>query len=993
MIANRAAIGKDLLQRRTPEDMEPNLGVENVASVLSLVKEIDKKALTYKVTPQAIDFKIERCKALSNPNTTSSLSASALLYSSESTLSRDLAFTHRRVQKAREVVGVKRAKSQIDLQGSLHNADIARQEASTILADFGISLTQPISNKSDLSLLYQKGIYSSNYEREKAEGSPTSIPRNGDGFSMLIDSGGSALWDDSSMLDQRQSTNFLVTGEETPKWGQGMSYTEEIATPQVNGLSQVNGSSLLETPSLSLPLIRTLGKSELSQISQMPKANELELEQFRSIDEKFISSEILPDDPYQRIKPNWRKYKYQGLLQGRSLAGRSVAHVRSTDSTNLHLKPKAIVTAASMPDLPTACPKDDIVTNTHSRLGLAPLEIQKRQPKRAATNHRGVHSSNRPSSSVLRPPSTTSQGDTIGFLGIPRNQLSQSSQDNSKVLRAHLDAARLREQKITSNLRLRLFRYRQKVPLAMQGPQGGMVRVAAILRAAQSRQIMQMRVKSFNLARRKREIAKKESSVKIQACWRRYTARSKYIARQRAKRIQAHEAWAQRVKDDAYRQKLSYRILSIFGMEPSLATDDLRRKKRWQRRVAKMLGLEGKIYISQSEQFRTGQEIVIRHKGHKFDFSRGEIMSKVKNHHTKAQVFLFDLSKVAEVNIEHIHVPKGFYQRLIRRKKAEMDADHLKSRSWFGMDINDKWDRRERFIYNFKKKRKLKRYDKEYLRQKNTKEEKLKLAGRQAERDGKTLEEVLPAETLATLRSPPEVGDHPKFFSPYNIRSWTQTVNSSLDLRDAAEWESSMNRESQQIVWRNVIDGEKRRCKPGVLVSTRDIIWRYTMGNIREFYRLRTIQGYQRIVWDHGGERSQLGEYGAAKKKQMEELRDKSNNGGGGLSAIIGEGDPLNEGLTEDDPDFVLPWAEEDSSSEPGKSIWVRRRKSDGEIIKSSDEIPDELLTKEERERKEQEARADELKQKEAKEKLIEMQVAKEKRAREKKMRQRRRKK
>ena len=108
----------------------------------------------------------------------------------------------------------------------------------------------------------------------------------------------------------------------------------------------------------------------------------------------------------------------------------------------------------------------------------------------------------------------------------------------------------------------------------------------------------------------------------------------------------------------------------------------------------------------------------------------------------------------------------------------------------------------------------------------------------------------------------------------------------------------------------------------------------------------------------------------------------------------MGKVDELNDGLTEDDPDWVLPWAEEeDPSGEPGKTIWVRRRKADGEIIKRSEEVPDVMLSKEELNKKQVEAKADETSKKEAKKKALEMQVAKEKRAREKRMRQRRKKK
>jgi hypothetical protein len=499
-------------------------------------------------------------------------------------------------------------------------------------------------------------------------------------------------------------------------------------------------------------------------------------------------------------------------------------------------------------------------------------------------------------------------------------------------------------------------------------------------------------------ARRKKEADRKDGAVLIQACWRRYAARSKHLLRQREKRIKAHEAWAQRVKDDIQRKKCSYKTLSVFGMEPSLASDDFRRTQRWQRKMATKLGVGGKIYISQSEQFRKGQQVVIRHKGHPYDFSRGEIMSTVKNHHTNALVFLFDLSKVAEVKLEHVHVPTGFYERLVRQKKAEMNSDHLASRSWFGMDLIPTWSARERFVYEFKKKRKLKIFNKEVKKIESEKKEKLELAQRQAEKDGKTLEEFLPPATLAALRRPTGDAGHPKFFAPLRVRCWTDSVNHTLDLREAAEWENSVLRDTNEVVWRNVKDGTKRRCKPNVLVKSRDVAWRYTVGNAKEFYRMRTIQGYNRIHWDHGAERSQLAK--AAQKREGggggggEEGGANGGASAGNLASMMGKVDELNDGLTEDDPDWVLPWAEEeDPSGEPGKTVWVRRRKADGEIIKRSEEVPDDMLSKEMLNKKQVEAKADEASQKEAKEKALEMQVAKEKRAREKRNRQRRKKK
>ena len=155
---------------------------------------------------------------------------------------------------------------------------------------------------------------------------------------------------------------------------------------------------------------------------------------------------------------------------------------------------------------------------------------------------------------------------------------------------------------------------------------------------------------------------------------------------------------------------------------------------------------------------------------------------------------------------------------------------------------------------------------------------------------------------------------------------------------------------------------------------------------------MRTIQGYDRIHWDHGRERSQLGESGTS-RKGVGKYGETEREGAPNLATMMGKADALNEGLTEDDPDWVLPWAEEeDPSGEPGKTVWVRRRKADGEIVKRSEETPDEMLGKEELNRREAAAKADAQAKREAREKALEMQVAKEKRARQKRQSKRRKK-
>ncbi len=109
------------------------------------------------------------------------------------------------------------------------------------------------------------------------------------------------------------------------------------------------------------------------------------------------------------------------------------------------------------------------------------------------------------------------------------------------------------------------------------------------------------------------------------------------------------------------------------------------------------------------------------------------------------------------------------------------------------------------------------------------------------------------------------------FFSPFIFLSIC-IDNQILDLKESAEWESKVNdrRRPNDITWHNTITNEEKKFKPKVLVSNTDKLYRMTVGNLVEFYKERTIQGYQRKIWDHNSApRSIWGKKGPPPKKKL----------------------------------------------------------------------------------------------------------------------------
>ena len=301
----------------------------------------------------------------------------------------------------------------------------------------------------------------------------------------------------------------------------------------------------------------------------------------------------------------------------------------------------------------------------------------------------------------------------------------------------------------------------------------------------------------------------------------------------------------------------------------------------------------------------------------------------------------------------------------------------LAQRSWFGLDIVDTWQKADRAMYKVKQLHRMRKFLKEKRAAEAEKAERLESAERAAIGEGKTLEELLPRSQLEALRRPIGEAGHPKFFAPLKVRSWTDQVNKSLDLKDAAEWEWREDRDTRAITWHNIETGEDKRFKPSPLVNKRDVFWRNTVGTVQEFYKERTIQGYNRKVWDHGQMRSHAGRTAPAIKA-----------GQPGMPSAEESGDP-------EDPDYVGPWHEE-RDPQTGDVIWVRRKgkpMSGGEIVARTETKPEELMTKEEKNKAKVEEKSDELEKQMAQQRLMEMKVAKLARDRQKRRAGRRRKK
>ena len=63
------------------------------------------------------------------------------------------------------------------------------------------------------------------------------------------------------------------------------------------------------------------------------------------------------------------------------------------------------------------------------------------------------------------------------------------------------------------------------------------------------------------------------------------------------------------------------------------------------------------------------------------------------------------------------------------------------------------------------------------------KREKLEMAEKQADAQGVTIEDMLPADQLKALRRPVGDAGHPRFNAPYKVPSWTKQYNTILNLR------------------------------------------------------------------------------------------------------------------------------------------------------------------------------------------------------------------
>ena len=258
------------------------------------------------------------------------------------------------------------------------------------------------------------------------------------------------------------------------------------------------------------------------------------------------------------------------------------------------------------------------------------------------------------------------------------------------------------------------------------------------------------------------------------------------------------------------------------------------------------------------------------------------------------------------------------------------------------------------------------------------------MAQRQADRDGKTLQEMIPAAELKELQSQESDEGHPKFHAPTAVKSWSAQWNAGLDLKDSALWESKIeDRQTGVVTWENIQTKEIRRVKPSSMVTKSDIAWRYTIGNVQEFYKERTIQSYRRKIWDHGVIRSTWGKKGPPKKK-----------GGVGINVSKTGGDDEDEDdtLDEDDPNYVGPWEEEeegvDEMTGEIKIVYVRRKGKageGGEIMEKLTEKPTEMMTEVEINAIAEEQASKIQAEKDAKKRKIEMEVAKAARERAKK--------
>ena len=387
--------------------------------------------------------------------------------------------------------------------------------------------------------------------------------------------------------------------------------------------SSSSSSSLLLSSSLSqlsLPLIRTLNHKEQAQIARMPKPNHMERLQYEHIRSQYIESGNEPsENPYRKIKNRWGELKgpnkYIPLTEESSIISltemihlddekrqeescenkgihdvESQSKLRTTSSSRLasfhqyqttkdnyssttSVVPQSISTHGSKTLVPLEIVK--VKKRTKKRMRIQPTtgtlkDLQNEQKKRSLEARKfktKMTRKTRMNSSTLSTTTTTTTTTATTATTATTTPPLLFETSPSIILENLKIQSDFQKQKISAEMKLKMFSYRQQVPLELQGPTGCLHRVAAILKAANGRQVLQQRVNSFNHWRTMTELIKKKekivSAIKIQNQWRIKVAKKEWNERMDAAKRQKQRMFELQVQEKNQKDKAQEKIAKI----------------------------------------------------------------------------------------------------------------------------------------------------------------------------------------------------------------------------------------------------------------------------------------------------------------------------------------------------------------------------------------------------------------------------------------------
>ena len=398
---------------------------------------------------------------------------------------------------------------------SLSNIDDTREQANSILASMGLSAPATNNLRHDSVL-------------------PSSIDFGTSAIDVLPSSINFSSGRNNSQI---RSTMHVHAHEFLQAHGSLNEEHEQQLDPEGEYFYDASSSVL------SLPVISTLNQEMRSSIERMPRVNPMEQAEYEKIRSQYIEKRS-NENPYKGIHPKWKKkeeLEYHLLTEEASIVSLSEMSVATIDVSILDNRNCRQTTPSSHHQ------QHHSIASTHSNR-LSKLEVVRkrkipRKRRRILPTSSSIDKLTQHSVQSMRSVRSIASSSSLSSLSLPSS--SSVAEHRSAILQMTLKKSRLQSKKITTALTLKMFNYRQKIPLELQGPGGCMVRVAAILKAANGRRLLQLRVNAFGHWRLITELLRRQimeaCAIKLQCAWRAKTARTEWDARMDAARRQRQQ--------------------------------------------------------------------------------------------------------------------------------------------------------------------------------------------------------------------------------------------------------------------------------------------------------------------------------------------------------------------------------------------------------------------------------------------------------------------